>query len=202
MVRKIYYKISLINVLVSKLTHMVYDLQYNIIHSVEEEIRRKEELLEKILDNISTLENVKKIYLENLETSKPSVMNIKKENFQMKHLNERLSLESIHMMKEQILIREEIRDMKKEIFLRDTETTQKNSEIPKLQAEIEFYKCEILRIGKRNSEISEIKKNIRTNIVLFKKENDIIKEKVAREEQKNKRFLAGISMMIERNKII
>lgn len=181
---------------------MVYDLQYNIIHSVEEEIRRKEELLEKILDNISTLENVKKIYLENLETSKPSVMNIKKENFQMKHLNERLSLESIHMMKEQILIREEIRDMKKEIFLRDTETTQKNSEIPKLQAEIEFYKCEILRIGKRNSEISEIKKNIRTNIVLFKKENDIIKEKVAREEQKNKRFLAGISMMIERNKII
>ena len=58
--------------------------------------------------------------------------------------------------------------MKKEIFLRDTETTEMNSDIFKLQAEIDFYKSENLRIGKRNSEISEIKKNIRTNMLFSK----------------------------------
>ncbi len=182
------------------MTHLVYDLKHNVIDSIEEEIKRKEDLHEKLLDNIATLENVKKIYTENLKVAKPSVLEINKENFEIKHLNERLSLENLHMMKERKFLREEISDMKTEIFLRDTETNEMNTEILKLQAEVDFYKSENSRLSKRNSELIEIKKSMRTNIVMFKKENDFIKEKIAREDQKNKRFLAGISMMIEKSK--
>ena len=180
------------------MSSIVHEIQNNIINPIEEEIRKKENLKEKYFENIATLENILKINSENFKKIKSNILEKNKDNLQMKHLIERVCLENLHMTKENRAYREEISEMKTEIYLRDSETNEMNTEITKLISEINFFKLENQKFKKKIEDIQECKKSMRTNLVLLKKENNLQKEKVDRQEQRNKRFLEGAALMAKR----
>ena len=180
------------------MSSIVYDIQNNIINPIEEEIRKKENLKEKYFENIVTLENVLKINSDNFKKIKSNILEKNNENLQMKHLIERVYLENLHMKKENKVYREQISEMKTEIYLRDSETNEMNTEIAKLQSEVNFFKLENQKFKKKIEDIQECKKTMRTNLVLLKKENNLKKEKVDKQEQRNKRFVEGAALMAKR----
>jgi len=90
--------------------------------------------------------------------------------------------------------------MKNELISRMEETRKMHYEIGNEEAEVNYLREETQRMAKKICKMQEDKRNYLAAIVLFKKQNDSLKEKVIIADNKCKDFISDVSILIKKNK--
>jgi chromosome segregation ATPase len=180
---------------------LVGELKMNIFERIRREIEEKTKLQKELENSTNILENKLKVANEFLTNRQKTSTLIINENTILEHSRDRLDREIYHMSSEITLLKKRIQGMKNELFTRDNETQKLNYEIYRDESDVTFLQDETRRLNKKVIDLQEEKKCVRTAIVLLKKQTDLLKEKVMKEEYKNQEFITDVSTLIKRGKI-
>lgn len=167
---------------------------------IARELEEKMKFNAELESSVISLSNKFKYCKDNLEQSKAISAELSNDNCKLHHFNDRLKREVKSMENEIPMIRKRIVDMKKEIFNLDKSTKDLRYNIYREDSEVVFLKEESLRLTDKVNNLHNEKKNLRTAIVLMKKQNDHLKEKVIKKDAKTLDFKNDISLLIERGK--
>ena len=119
----------------------------------------------------------------------------------MEYYNDRVSRENFHMDMELPMIKKRVEVMKNEMFEKDRESRQMKYQIYRAESEVVYLQEETRRMGKKVIDMQEEKKNLMTAIVLMKKQTDMMKERVIREDGKTKGLISDVSILLSRGKV-
>jgi len=153
------------------------------------------------LNNIEILTSKLKMKNEQLASYKALNRTGGSENIKLEHFNERVTREANHMEMELPMLKKRVFDMKQEIFEKDSESRNMKFDIYKDESEVAFLKEETQRLSKAVLQLQEDKKNMRAAVVLFKKQSDMLKEKVIKEDGRSKDFIGEVSTLLERHRV-
>ena len=99
------------------------------------------------------------------------------------------------------MTRKRIEEMKSEMFEKDRESRQIKYLTFREESDVTFLQEETRRIGKQVIDLQNDKKNLMTAIVLLKKQTDLFKEKIIKEDSKSKEFISELSVLLGRGKV-
>ena len=87
------------------------------------------------------------------------------------------------------------------MFEKDRESRQIKYLTFREESDVTFLQEETRRIGKQVIDLQNDKKNLMTAIVLLKKQTDLFKEKIIKEDSKSKEFISELSVLLGRGKV-
>jgi len=186
---------------VTQMEDLVTDLKINIVDRILRETEQKNRIKNEHLNNVEMLTNKLKMKNEQLASYHALNRTGGSENMKLEHFNERVVREANHMEMELPMLKNRVFKMKEEIFEKDSETRQLRFDIYKDESEVAFLQEETRRLSKAVLQLQEDKKNMRAAVVLFKKQNDMLKEKVIKEDNRSKDFIGEVSTLLERNRV-
>jgi len=187
---------------INVMENLVGELKYGILDNINHKKETCNFQKQEIESNVNILSNRLKMKSNQLTSSRTNRTTNTNDVIKMEQMTERVIGESKHMNIEIEMTKNRIHEMKNEIFARDAETNSMQHEIMKGDSDVQFLKEETRRLNKMITQMLEDKKNMRTAVLLMKKQNDALKEKVIKAEHTNKDFLVQVSNLIQRNKSV
>jgi chromosome segregation ATPase len=179
----------------------VTELKVSVFDRITREIGEKTKLKKELENNVNILNNRYKLSTDRLSDFKNSNTNVYNNTTKMEYYNDRVSRENFHMDMELPMIKKRIETMKNEMFDKDRESRQMKYQIYRAESEVVYLQEETRRMGKKVIDMQEEKKNLMTAIVLMKKQTDMMKERVIREDGKTKGLISDVSILLSRGKV-
>jgi chromosome segregation ATPase len=182
--------------------NVVTELKTNVFDRINREVTEKSKFKDEMENNVNILSTRLKVSQHRLGNFKHSNTNTLHDTTKLEYYSERILRENSHMDMELIMLKKRIEEMKNEIFEKDRESKQLKYQIYRDESEVAFLQEENRRVGKQVVDLHSEKKNMMTAIVLMKKQNDLLKSKVIKEDGKSKEFIAEVSALLNRGKVI
>lgn len=179
---------------------VVGQLKNDVFDKISCEIKEKNNLINNLENNIEFLENNLKNKMQQFIYLADKNKKTSHDNTKIEVMNERLDKEQSYMNLEIPMLKEKINNMKNEIFAKDSETTKLKNMISKQDSVANWIKDETRKNEKNNNELKNDKMNLRAQIVMLKKNNDFLKQKIIKQDAECKTFVTDVSALLDREK--
>jgi chromosome segregation ATPase len=182
--------------------HVVSELKNNVFDRMNREIADKTKIRDDLENNVNLLSTRMKVSQHRLNNFKHSNTSTQHDTTKLEYYSERVTRENSHMSMEMAMLKKRIEEMRNEIFDKDRESKQLKYQIYRNESEVAYLQEENRRVGKLVVDLHNEKKNMMTAIVLMKKQNDQLKNNVVKEDGKSKGFIAEVSTLLNRGKVL
>jgi len=180
---------------------LVSKLKIEVCDKLERDIMEKKKFKEDLENNVNILSNRLNLTNSRLSSCRSGNSETLQETTKLEFYSDRLGRENYHMDMEIPITRKRVENMKSEVFEKDRETRQLKYEIMREESEVNFLQEETKRLSKRVLELQNEKKNLISTVVMMKKHTDKLKERVIKEDSKNKTFVSEVSSLLHRSKV-